>query len=136
MNTLNNIDPDIDRTKQAVRDPVTYTIIGAAQKVHSALGPGFSESTYHAAFCKELILRDIPFESQREFEVYYEKTLCGTYRPDLVIMDTVIVELKAVSELCKEHRVQTLSYLKASELSVGLLINFGSASLEWRRLVN
>lgn len=119
-----------------IDDPLTYEIIGAAQKVHRVLGPGFTEATYHSALCKELVVRNIPFESQREFEVYYEKALCGTYRPDMVIDNKVIVELKAVSELAKEHRAQTISYLKASGLGTALLVNFGGASLEFRRLKN
>ena len=119
-----------------IQDPVTYAVIGAAQKVHSALGPGFVEATYHNALMKELVLQEIPFDSQREFDVYYEGTRCGTYRPDLVIEDRVIVELKAVAEICKEHRMQTISYLKASSLPTALLINFGAPSLEFRRLAN
>ncbi|HOF18874.1 MAG TPA: GxxExxY protein [Phycisphaerae bacterium] len=117
-------------------DALTYEIIGAAQKVHRTLGPGFSEATYQTAICKELMIRGVPFFSQKEYEVYYEGVLCGTYRPDLVVAEMVIVELKAVSELAKEHRAQALSYLRASNLPVALLLNFGSASLEVRRLKN
>ncbi len=116
-----------------ISSSLTYEIIGAGQKVHSALGPGFVESTYHAAFTKELMLRGIPFESEKEFEVFYEKSLCGTYRADLVVSQKVIVELKAVSELHPAHKAQTVSYLKASGLPIGLLINFGAPSLEVRR---
>ena len=121
---------------RAMRDPLTYAIIGAAQKVHMTLGPGFTESTYHAALSKELMLQEIPFQTQQEFEVFFEGTLCGTYRPDMVVGEKVVVELKAVSELAKEHRAQTISYLKASGLSRALLLNFGAASLEVRRLIN
>ncbi|HUS46922.1 MAG TPA: GxxExxY protein [Phycisphaerae bacterium] len=129
-------DAEIIRTRQAIRDPLTYAIIGAAQKVHSALGPGFAEATYQAAMQKELMNRKIPFESQREFEVFYEDTLCGTYRPDLVVADRVIVELKAVRELARDHWAQALSYLKASRLPAALLLNFGRSSLEVKRLKN
>ena len=120
-------------------DPInllTHTIIGVAQKVHRTLGAGFTESTYHNALSRELMIREISFESQRQFEVYYERMLCGTYRPDMVVEGTVIVELKAVANMAKEHRAQTISYLKASGLSVALLINFGSVSLQVRRFEN
>ena len=120
-------------------DPInalTYTIIGAAHKVHGTLGAGFTESTYHKALSRELMLTGISFESQREFEVFYEGMLCGTYRPDMVVEGKVIVELKAVVDTIKEHRAQTISYLKASRLPVALLINFGSSSLQVRRFEN
>ena len=121
-------------------DPVnafTYAIIGAAHKVHGTLGAGFTESTYHKALSRKLMLTGISFESQREFEVFYEGTLCGTYRPDMVVEGKVIVELKAVVDTIKEHRAQTISYLKASGLPVALLINFGSSSfLQVRRFEN
>jgi GxxExxY protein len=124
------------RTGNTFDDPVTYAVIGAAQKVHTALGVGFVESTYHAALCRELTLRDIAHESEREFKVYYEGALCGIYRADLVVAGDVIVELKAVSRLCEEHRLQTISYLKASGFSRTLLLNVGSISLEVRRFSN
>ena len=129
-------DRDVAWTRRMLQDPLTYAIIGAAQKVHAALGPGFTESTYQAALCKELMLRDIPFQSQPEYEVFYQKTLCGVFRPDMVVYGQVVVELKAVSSLSKEHRAQTISYLRASELPTGLLINFGAASLEVKRFKN
>ena len=116
-----------------ISDALTYQIIGAAQKVHRALGPGFTERTYHQALCKELMMCSLAFESEHEYEVYYEGVLCGTYRSDLTVDETVIVELKAVAELAKEHRMQTISYLKASGLPIALLLNFGSTSLESRR---
>ncbi len=117
-------------------DPVnalTYAIIGAAQKVHGTLGAGFAESTYHNALSKELMLRGIALESQCEFEVRYEGMLCGTYKPDMVVEGKVVVELKAVVDTVKEHRAQTISYLKASGFPVALLINFVSASLQVMR---
>ena len=117
-------------------DALTYELIGAAQKVHRTLGPGFAESVYHKALSKELMLLGVPFASQKEYEVFYEGTLCGSYRPDLVVRDEVVVELKAVAALAKEHRMQTISYLKASGLTRALLINFGETSLEVRRLKN
>lgn len=115
---------------------LTHKIIGAAMRVHRVLGPGFTEAVYHAAMTAELTRQGIPFESQREFEVWYEGTLAGTFRPDLVVDNKVIIEFKAVSELSSAHKAQTLSYLKASDLRVALLINFGEESLVVKRLVN
>ena len=134
--------PDVEgdggrRAAQALTgDSLTYEIIGAAQKVHGFLGSGFKEVTYHKALERELILRDIPFESKRSFHVTYEETMCGTYEPDLVVNAEVIVELKAASKLAAVDRMQTVSYLKASGLLTALLLNFGAVSLEVRRFKN
>jgi GxxExxY protein len=117
-------------------DPTTYAIIGAAQKVHRALGPGFTESTYQAALEKELGIRGAPFESQREFQVHYEGEVCGSYIPDLLVAGEVIVELKAVEDFARPHWAQLISYLKASGLRVGLLVNSGSPSLQVKRFRN
>jgi len=129
-------DPGIAETKRMVRDPLTYVIIGAAQKVHRTLGPGFRESSYQQALAKELLDRKIPFASQPEYEVVYEGVVCGTYRPDIVVDASVVLELKAISALSKEHMAQTISYLKAAGLRTALLINFGAPSLQWRRFRN
>jgi GxxExxY protein len=138
MKPKQDLHPQIQAQDQGkeVSDALTYEVIGSAQKVHRTLGPGFTESTYQAALEKELTIRRIPFEAQREFKVFYEGELCGAYRPDLVLDNRIVLELKAVSVLAKEHRCQTLSYLRASTLSIALLINFGSPSLEVRRLLN
>ncbi len=122
--------------RRNIDDPITYGIIGAAQKVHRTLGPGFKESTYHKALSKELMIREMAFDSQRQYEVFYEDMLCGVYQPDLVVQDTILLELKAVSTIAPEHKAQTISYLKASGLQVALLINFGAKSLDYRRFKN
>lgn len=129
-------DRGIAETRRMIDDPLTYAIIGAAQKVHGALGPGFVESTYQKALAKELVNRAIPFAAQPEYEVYYEGTCCGTYRPDMVVCEKVVIELKAVSRLAREHIAQAISYLKASGLGLALLLNFGAPSLQCRRLEN
>jgi GxxExxY protein len=119
--------------RETFDDPVTYGIIGAAQKVHRTLGPGFAESTYQAAMEKELSLRGVAFESQRKFEVQYEGASCGTYIPDLVVSGEIVVELKAADDFAAPHFAQVISYLKASGLRAGLLLNFGTRSLQVRR---
>ena len=116
-------------------EDLTYEIIGCAHRIHSTLGPGFPEVVYHRAFCQELAERKISFDSEKTFRVYYNDLCCGEFRADLVVCEKVIVELKALSSLNSEHLAQTLSYLKASGLQVGLLINFGRKSLETKRVV-
>ncbi len=117
-------------------DPLTYAIIGAAQKVRRELGPGFKELTYQHALAVELAAMEIPFVSEPEFDVVYQGVLCGKYRPDVVVEDRVVLELKAVSAMASEHFAQTVSYLRASRLPVALLLNFGTKSLTWRRFQN
>ena len=114
----------------------TYNLIGAAMEVHNVLGCGFKEAVYQEAFEKELQLRDIPYVREQAFPVYYKGELLTTnFRPDFVCYDNIIVELKTVSELAEEHYSQVLSYLRASGLQVGLLINFGDVNLEYKRII-
>ena len=113
---------------------MTYAIIGCAQTVHGALGPGFPEEVYHRALAHELTKAKLPFESERLVEVFYDGVLCGEFRPDLVVDDKVIVELKAVESMSEQHLSQTISYLKATGLKVGLILNFGHKSLQAKRV--
>jgi len=114
---------------------LTYAIIGAAMEVHKTLGGGFLEAVYQKALAYELHLRDIPFEEQVHLQVFYKEQFVGEYIADFVIDGKIIVEIKAVSALNDAHIAQTLHYLAATKHKVGLLINFGSKSLEHRRLV-
>ena len=113
---------------------LTYAVIGAAQRVHRALGPGFPEEVYHRALAKELVLRKLPFENERQVEVHYEGALCGQFRLDLLVEDRVVVELKALADLTDDHLAQALSYLKATGLDLALRINFGRRSLQVKRV--
>jgi len=107
------------------RDKLTYEIIGAAIEVHKAIGPGLLESAYEECLCKELSLRQIPFERQKPLPVEYRgaKVECG-YRLDLLVADKVVVEVKAVDALLPIHEAQLLTYLKLGGWEIGLLINF------------
>ena len=109
---------------------ITETIIGAAIEVHRALGPGLLESAYEECLCRELSLRGIPFERQRSLPVEYKglRLDCG-YRLDLLVADTVVVEIKAVESLLPIHEAQLLTYLRLGGWKVGLLINFNVAVL-------
>ena len=105
----------------------TYAIRGAIFEVYRELGCGFLEAVYQECLEKELITRNIPFVAQPQLNLSYKGVeLNQAYRPDLICYGSVIVELKALSELVGEHRAQLLNYLKATSLKVGLLVTFGS----------
>jgi GxxExxY protein len=112
---------------------ITEQIIGAAIEVHRALGPGLLESAYEECLCHELALRDVPFQRQYPLPVVYKGLCleCG-YRIDLLVSDSVVVELKAVSSLEPIHEAQLLTYLKLGGWKIGLLINFNVPVLKER----
>lgn len=113
-----------------------FKIIGAAMEVHKNLGCGFLEAVYQEAFELELKSQSIPFKREQEIEIYYkDEKLSKKYRSDFTCFDKIIVELKALSDLKSEHEGQVLNYLKASNFKVGLLINFGSKSLQYKRFI-
>ena len=115
-------------------DDLIYRVIGCLIAVHKELGPGFLESSYHRAAEIELAYQGIHFESQKEIELQYRGQPIGRYRLDLVVENQLVVELKVVDELHKKHYAQVRSYLKATETSVGLLINFADHQLDPRRV--
>jgi GxxExxY protein len=118
------------------RDPQTYAIIGAAMEVHRILGHGFLEARYQEALAIEFQRRGIPFEPQVLLPIIYKGIELETkYRADFRCYRSIMVELKAISALTGGDESQLLNYLKASQHHRGLLINFGRASLEYRRLV-
>lgn len=105
-------------------DDLAHAVIGAAIEVHRHLGPGFLESVYEEALCVELAVREISFERQKEINVTYKGHQIGRQRVDLLVGQSLIVELKTVEELAEIHKAQVISYLKATGLMLGLLINF------------
>jgi GxxExxY protein len=117
-------------------DDQTYQIIGAALEVHKELGCGFLESVYQEALELELSDRKIPFCAQAEKPVFYKgRKLRATYRADVLCYDSVILELKALGKVGDVEMAQVLNYLKASRQQRGLLINFGTRSLQHQRFV-
>ena len=119
-------------------DELAHAVIGCAIEVHRHLGPGFLEGVYEHAMAVELRLRGIPFERQKEIAVSYKECPVGEGRLDFLIFDRLILELKAVEALAPIHTAQLLSYLKATSLHLGLLINFNVPVLKLglRRVVN
>lgn len=104
----------------------TYAIQGAVFEVYRKMGCGFLEGVYQECLEKELTLRGIPFQAQRELTLYYKnEPLIQTYKPDLICYDKIIIELKAVKDVSPEHAAQILNYLQATEMKLGLLVNFG-----------
>jgi GxxExxY protein len=116
---------------------ITEKIIGASFDVHNFLGNGFQEVIYQRALAYEMRLRNLNFAREIEQEIFYKNLSepIGTRRADFVVEGKVLVELKAISTLEDVHLAQALNYLKAYKLEIGLLINFGSKSLEFKRLI-
>jgi GxxExxY protein len=116
------------------RDAETYAIIGAAMRVHRGLGAGFLEAVYQEALGLVLDQAGIPWQREVPVRIRFEgHTLRTAYRADFVCFDRVLVEVKALRKLSGAESAQVLNYLKASELERALLLNFGTASLEYRR---
>ena len=118
------------------RDDRTYQIIGAALEVHRHLGGGFLEVVYGDALELEFQERGIPYQREKELQIYYkDRLLPHYYKTDFSCFDSIVVELKAVENLTVESQAQVLNYLAATGCKVGLLLNFGRRSLEKKRFV-
>ena len=114
----------------------SYKIIGAAMEVHKELGAGFLESVYQEAFELELQKQNIPYEREALLNIYYKGTkLKKRFSADFVCYDKIVVELKALGDLSTDHEAQVLNYLQTSGFKLGLLMNFGSKSFEYKRLI-
>jgi GxxExxY protein len=103
-----------------------YAIRGAVFDVYREIGCGFLEAVYQECLQREFLLKDIPFEAQKELRLYYRSELITqTYRADFLCYNKIIVEIKAVQDISPAHKAQVLNYLKMSKLQLGLLVNFG-----------
>lgn len=116
-------------------DELSGKVISAAIEVHKQLGPGFLESVYEQALRIELEKRSIAFESQKQVPISYDGRVIGSHVLDMLVDDQLIVELKAVNSLEPVHFAQERSYLRATDLKVGLLLNFNSPTLLVKRIV-
>jgi GxxExxY protein len=119
-----------------VASGITGDVIGSAMEVHRRLGPGFLESVYEQALAVELGLKKIKFERQKPLPVFYRDEIIKNFTCDFLVNGQIIVELKAVKEIAEIDRLQVINYLKASGIEIGLLLDFGSQSLEYSRLIN
>jgi GxxExxY protein len=117
-------------------DGITRKIIGCAMKVHTKLGNGFQEVIYQRSLEIEMALEGISFEREKEMTIYYREIEIGTRRVDFFVENLIMVELKALIELEDVHLSQAINYLEAYNTEIGLLINFGSKSLTFKRLLN
>jgi GxxExxY protein len=115
---------------------LSYQIRGSLYEVYNALGPGFREETYKVATCTEIAQRGINVSREVDIEVIYKGTSIDRYRLDIVVDARVVLELKAVEELHPRHAAQLLAYLKASQLRLGMLVNFGGDKIVIERIIN
>lgn len=115
---------------------LTHKIIGCAMKVHSTLGNGFQEVIYQRALAIEMRKHDLVFEREKEMQILYDGEHIGTRRVDFFVENSIMVELKALIKLEDVHLAQAMNYCQAYDLPIGLLINFGARSLEYKRVYN
>ena len=115
----------------------SYAIVGACMKVHSALGAGFLEAVYQEALENEFTKRKIPFKRQHKLSVYFDgQKLKKYYIADFLCYDNIILELKVIQYLSSSQYKQLQNYLKATNMKLGMLINFGNTSLQYKRIIN
>ena len=127
----------MDSIDKIVYKEESFKIIGACMKVHRSLGAGFLEAVYEEALEKEFQIQNIPFKKQVKLELFYEnQKLKKQYRADFVCYDTIILEIKAVSQIPIVFYAQLKNYLKCTNMELGMLINFGTPSLTYKRILN
>jgi GxxExxY protein len=117
-------------------EEITYKIIACAMEVHKKLGPGYPEYIYHRALIIEFKLQCVVFEDEFEIKIYYKGEQVGIGRVDFLVEKIVPVEIKAASELSDINIAQAKNYVEASGIEIGLLINFGAPSLQFKRMIN
>ena len=117
-------------------EQLTHKIIGCAMKVHSSLGNGFQEVIYQRALAVEMGRQGLSYKREMTMKIFYEGVHVGTRRVDFFVDDFIMLELKAVIKLEDVHLAQAMNYCQAYDLPIGLLINFGARSLEFKRVYN
>jgi GxxExxY protein len=124
----------IEEDKKPPYFELTGSILNCCFEVMKELGPGFLESIYKHALLIAMRQKGLQVEVERSFEVVFRSNVIGRYRADLVVGQSVIVELKCCESLAREHQAQLFNYLKVSQFPIGLLVNFRRGKLEWKRL--
>lgn len=117
-------------------EELTKKIIGCAMRVHATMGNGFQEVIYQRALAIEMKHQGLSFEREKEMPVFYRDENIGTRRSDFFVENKIMVELKAITQLEEVHLAQAINYLEAYNMEIGLLLNFGSKSLEFKRVHN
>ena len=117
-------------------EEITYKIISCAMEVHKKLGPGYPEYIYHRALIIEFKLQNVAFISEYEIKIYYKGELVGLRKVDFLVEGIIPVEIKAATELSDLIIAQAKNYLEAGGIEIGLLINFGTSSLQFKRMIN
>jgi GxxExxY protein len=126
----------MDTDKDYPHKKETYEIIGACMEVHNELGCGFLEAVYQEALSLVFLEKNIPFDREKVLDINFKgKVLTKKYVADFVCFDKVVVELKATEGICDQNIAQVLNALKATKLKIGLLINFGTAKLQYKRII-
>ena len=125
----------MDNKKYPYAD-ITEKVIGCAMRVHNKLGNGFQEVIYQRALAIEMRKADLNFQREFEMDIYYDDEVIGKRRVDFFVDDKIMVEIKALSELDNSQPAQTINYLEAFNVEIGLLLNFGAKSLQFRRFIN
>lgn len=126
----------MNEERELPHSELTGAILGCCFDVMKELGPGFLERVYKNALLIAMRQKGLVVEVERAYEVIFREKLIGRYHADLVVNQTVIVELKCCDKLIREHQAQLFNYLKVSNLPIGLLVNFRRRKLEWKRLQN
>ena len=117
-------------------EETTYKIISCAMEMHRRLGPGYPEYIYHRAMIIEFKLQNVLFDDEYDIRIYYKGEHVGTRKVDFLVEKIIPVEIKAATELSNINIAQAKNYLEAGGIEIGLLINFGGASLQFKRMIN
>ena len=132
------LNADLTRTNaegKLLYDNLTYKIRGAAFNVKKILGLGHKENIYHKAIIEEFRKMNLKFESEKAIDIFYENKKVGTYTPDFIIDDRVLVELKALPEIGRPQEQQIWSYLKGCQYRLAILVNFGGTDITFKRII-
>lgn len=120
----------IDKKGDYLYKELTYKIRGAFYEIYNTLGPGFKEIVYQKAFAKELKIRGLNFEQEKSIPIIYKEEKIGIYKPDFVVENKIIIEIKSVAHLTKIDEIQLYYYLKGTNFQLGFLVNFGEEKLK------